>query len=257
VTETQERFLREIAKRVAPARIAEVHLFAPIRQGGSETGVAVVAVLPDKPVPHEYVRDDGVPDEGLPDEGSPNDSRGEFAPVGVRPPDSAACDPTEAAAGGAPSSGTDGAAAELPPDRGVGRGAPPELQDGAGPAADQYHANAPSADALPFAGIDDADDDELAREFSDPPSPSHAEARHRWLSSAPAARHTIYSARYRLQLKGIDRGKWTVDVTAEADAPLVTVDLVVRGVQRRAADGDAPERLTGDDVRAVLAVAVR
>ena len=40
----RDRFVRAIAERVEPERIAEVHLFQPIRQGGVETGVAVIAV---------------------------------------------------------------------------------------------------------------------------------------------------------------------------------------------------------------------
>ena len=38
----------------------------------------------------------------------------------------------------------------------------------------------------------------------------------------------------------------------QADAPLVTVDAVVRGVQRRAGDAGDPERLTGEALRALL-----
>jgi hypothetical protein len=41
-------------------------------------------------------------------------------------------------------------------------------------------------------------------------------------------------------------------VIAEADAPLITVDAVVRGVQRRSGDVDAPERMGGDEVRAIV-----
>jgi hypothetical protein len=65
-------------------------------------------------------------------------------------------------------------------------------------------------------------------------------------------RHVIYTARYRLTLKGLDRGKWETNVVAEADAPLVTVDAVVRGVQRRSGDVDEPTRMEGDDIRAIL-----
>jgi hypothetical protein len=71
--------------------------------------------------------------------------------------------------------------------------------------------------------------------------------------STPENRHTVYTARYRLVLKGPDRGQWEASVFAEADAPLVTVDAVVRGVQRRAGDVDAPDRLTGEEIRALLA----
>jgi hypothetical protein len=40
---------------------------------------------------------------------------------------------------------------------------------------------------------------------------------------------------------------------AEADAPIATVDDVVRGVQRRSGDDSEPERMTGDALRASLA----
>jgi hypothetical protein len=70
-----------------------------------------------------------------------------------------------------------------------------------------------------------------------------------------AVKHTVLTAHYRLTLKGIDRGKWQVTVVEEADAPLITVETVVRGVQRRAGDLDDPERMDGDAVREVLAAA--
>ena len=121
-TDTRERFLLAITAQIALGRIAEVHLFAPIRQGGVESGVAVVA-------------------------------------------------------------------------------------------------------AIPFEGHEPAD-----RE----------------------PRYVVYTARYRLVLKGPDRGKWETTVVAEADAPLMTVDAVVRGVQRRSGDLDDPTRLDADDLRAAL-----
>jgi hypothetical protein len=66
-------------------------------------------------------------------------------------------------------------------------------------------------------------------------------------------RYVVCTARYRHTLKGPDRGKWEVTVTEEADAPLVTVDAVVRGVQRRSGDVDEIVRLSGDELRAALA----
>ena len=66
-------------------------------------------------------------------------------------------------------------------------------------------------------------------------------------------RHTVYTAHYRHTLKGLDRGKWQVTVVEEADAPLITVETVVRGVQRRAGDLEDPERMEGDAVREVVA----
>jgi hypothetical protein len=120
--DTRERFLGAIAAQIAAHRIAEVHLFAPMRQAGVESGVAVVA-------------------------------------------------------------------------------------------------------AIPFEGQDAAD-----RE----------------------PRFVVYTARYRLVLKGPDRGKWETNIVAEADAPLVTVDAVVRGVLRRSGDVEDSTRLDGDEVRAIV-----
>ena len=65
-------------------------------------------------------------------------------------------------------------------------------------------------------------------------------------------RHVVYSARYRLVLKGPERGRWETTVTAEADAPLAAVEAVVRGVLRRAGEDEEPERLTGDSFRQAL-----
>ena len=65
-------------------------------------------------------------------------------------------------------------------------------------------------------------------------------------------RFTIYRAQYRYTLKGAERGKWEVSVTEEADAPEGTVDDVVRGVLRRAAEESEPERLSGESLHAAL-----
>jgi hypothetical protein len=66
------------------------------------------------------------------------------------------------------------------------------------------------------------------------------------------ARHTVYSARYRHTLKGKERGKWECDVTAEADAPLVTIDEVVRGVMKRAGEQFEPERIPSHAFRTIV-----
>jgi hypothetical protein len=44
----RERFLRAIAERVPAARIEEIRLFAPLRQGGIESGVAVITIAPEQ-----------------------------------------------------------------------------------------------------------------------------------------------------------------------------------------------------------------
>ena len=66
-------------------------------------------------------------------------------------------------------------------------------------------------------------------------------------------RHTVFTARYRHTLKGADRGKWEMEVRAEADAPLVTLDAVVRGVSRRAGEQFEPEKLSASEFRAIVA----
>ena len=65
-------------------------------------------------------------------------------------------------------------------------------------------------------------------------------------------RFTVFSATYLLTLKGADRGKWEAAVTPEADAPLVTVDEVVRVVARRAEEADEVTRMSGAEFRAIV-----
>ena len=65
-------------------------------------------------------------------------------------------------------------------------------------------------------------------------------------------RHTVFTARYRHTLKGPDRGKWEVDVRAEADAPLVTVDQVVRGVMKRAGEPFEPEKISASAFKTIV-----
>jgi hypothetical protein len=50
----------------------------------------------------------------------------------------------------------------------------------------------------------------------------------------------------------MDRGKWEVEVTAEADAPLITIDEVVRGVMKRAGEQFEPERITAGEFRTIV-----
>jgi len=150
VIETTERFLRDIADRIGLHSVDEVRLFPPLRQGGIETGVAVVAALP------------------LPPE-----------PVDVR-------------------------IADEPPEA---------LSESAGEE---------------FLPIEEEDREIIVH------------------------RHTVFTARYRHTLKGPDRGKWEVDVQAEADAPLVTVDQVVKGVMKRAGEPFEPERITASEFKTIV-----
>ena len=149
--EPRERFYKVIAERVSPERVIEVHVFPAVRQGGQESGLAVIAAL---------------------------------APIDADPGDTLAEAEVTAPVDGA-------------------------------------------ADSAPPAG--------------DPPAQDER-----------GERLTVYRARYRLALKGPERGKWEADVSVEADAPLSAVDEVVRGVHLRAGEGAEPERLSGDAFRAAL-----
>jgi len=124
----------------------------------------------------------------------------------------------------------EGAGSELQTEDGASTIADAQLVEGAGEADEIV----PSSDANP-------QDSSPAL----PPAPSGAR-------NAATARHTVYSARYRLTLKGPERGRWEVDVTEEADAPLLTVEVVVRGVQRRAGEGADPERVGAEALRTLI-----
>lgn len=122
--------------------------------------------------------------------------------------------------------------------------------------------DSPYADAMsPDAGAEEADagferrgpppDIEDATALAGDHHPSDA------ADTEPAAdgrptRLVVYRAVYRWTRKGPDRGKWEVDITAEADAPLQAVSDVVRGVQRRAGEEADPELLGPEALRQAL-----
>ncbi|HYV99319.1 MAG TPA: hypothetical protein VE967_17815 [Gemmatimonadaceae bacterium] len=96
-----------------------------------------------------------------------------------------------------------------------------------------------------------APDDAVEIEGSEAPDPSGPPALQP--ASPAVARPIVLTARYRHTLKGADRGKWELEILEQADAPLITVETVVRGVQQRLDDAGEPERLGADDLRAALA----
>lgn len=209
MTETQQRFLRAIAERVPSEQVVEVHLFPPIRQGGVETGVAVVAEDPRKRAPES--------------------------------------DPVTVAA-----NGTADVASAQQAQHGEDQSQPAAVVDIVDvPVAE---IGAPDIDAADEA-ISEADVAEsgVAEPHVREVEPVAAEAENESeATDPPLSRFTIHTARYRLTLKGVDRGKWEVDVVAEADAPLDAVEAVVRGVQRRSGEGAEPDRLTTDAFREAL-----
>ena len=70
----------------------------------------------------------------------------------------------------------------------------------------------------------------------------------------PIERHTVYTARYRLVVKGPERGRWESDMVEEADAPLITVETVVRGVQRRAGEDSEIIRFNARQIARALRI---
>jgi hypothetical protein len=69
-------------------------------------------------------------------------------------------------------------------------------------------------------------------------------------TTAPASEHSrlsIHTAHFRHTVKGPDRGTWEFTMVHDADAPIETVESVVRGVARRAGEDGEPELLSGDD----------
>ena len=65
-------------------------------------------------------------------------------------------------------------------------------------------------------------------------------------------RHTVFTASYRHTLKGPDRGKWEVEVQAEADAPLVTLDQVCKGVVKRTGEPFEPEKISASAFKTIV-----
>jgi hypothetical protein len=70
------------------------------------------------------------------------------------------------------------------------------------------------------------------------------------------SRLVVYTATYRHTRKGPDRGAWSMEVVALADAPLEAIGSVVHGVQRRTADAGLADadRLSGEEFRALASV---
>lgn len=207
---TRTRFLGAIAAQLPADRVIEVHLFAPIRQGGMESGIAVIAVDPNEPAT-------------APVDAAPEIEADVPADADIAPP-----------AGAEPAATMESVDAVLDEPVVQADGEVIERDDEPSP----YAGEADASDAGDHAGYD-APVDDVGSELAPPPR-------------APAPRYTVYTARYRHTLKGPDRGKWEASVTEEADAPLLTVDAVVRGVTRRSGEADETVRLSGEEFRAAL-----
>ena len=214
--ETRTRFLAAIARQIPAERVIEVHLFAGIRQGGTESGIAVIAV--EREVAPSLDVDGGyVPASDVAEAAEVETTEEVVVHDQLVDETAFVADETLPAEPAAPETVVEEVAVEAPV-----ADAPVEVaaEDLLGDEGSPYR------EVMP-----------LERDLRPPP---------------PASRYIVYSARYRATLKGIDRGKWEVSVTEEADAPLLTIDAVVRGVQRRSGDAEETIRLSGDEFRAAL-----
>jgi hypothetical protein len=226
MTETQQRFLRAIAERVPSAHVVEVHLFPPMRQGGMETGVAVVAEDPRRPAPNVM---------------EPVQNGAELASDVVQADGALEVEPVDETLADASLSEAD-VVEEAAAESWVGElvEALAEVSEDATPGDDEDATLADDSDS-PYR-------EETAVEVEPVDQADGAGE----VAATLAPRYTIHTARYRLTLKGVDRGKWDFDVVAEADASLEALDKVVRGVLRRSGEGAEPDRLTAETFREAL-----
>lgn len=214
MTETQERFLRTVLTRVPLDSVVELHLFPPIRRGTLETGVAVIATV--MPVPPLAVHEDSAT---LEDVGDVVDPR------------------TDA------------------PDDEVASLTATDLLAGDGETLDAAEASVvaestPGDDDAPDLGGAAADVESVA---SDDESLDAAAASEAVRVPPPSPRFRILTAGYRHTIKGLERGKWSVEVQEEADAPLEAVEAVLRGVRHRSTEPADPELVSHDALAALLA----
>jgi hypothetical protein len=72
------------------------------------------------------------------------------------------------------------------------------------------------------------------------------------IASARSDRLSILTAHFRHTVKGPDRGKWEFTMVHDADAPIETVESVVRGVARRSGEDGEPELLSATDFQKAL-----
>ncbi|MBC8088382.1 MAG: hypothetical protein H7Z40_14025 [Phycisphaerae bacterium] len=260
VSETAERFLRAVLAKVPLDRIEELHLFSPLRQGTAETGIAVIAarvIVLDEPKPSNFeLQLMTGPQPGIeePDVDEPGvDEPGVDAP-GVDEP---GVDVPRINEPEVDDPDVDEPAVEEP-DVGENDSGVPAVEE---PEVGEAHADVNVIATSTVANhVDGADTRTVYEEdespYADEPAPVAADLTENSSAEpvphvadevpderrAPRVRHTVYTARYRLVVKGPDRGKWEMDVVDEADAPLLAVETVVRGVQRRAGEETATVR---------------
>ncbi len=219
VTEVAERFLRAVVASVPLDQIEELHLFSPLRQGTVETGIAVLAARVPlavvEPVAEAPVVSDA-PELGLDEE--------------------TAADAGENDAGETDATAVDAIDEALDADERLT--VVLDDSDMVSPYALEAELTDDVAATLDEVSAEESDE---AEAIIEPPAPKER-----------PVRHTVYTARYRYVIKGPERGKWESNVKAEAEAPLITVETVVRGVQRRAGEDSEIVRYSAAQIARAL-----
>lgn len=266
VSVVTERFLRAILDKVPLELIEELHLFSPLRQGTIETGIAVIAartpivgapsgdeivsvreivehhpelaaaVHANQLVPaiEDAVEVLGILEEVRAADAVENSVEIEREDTDVEADADAEIVESDAAVDEA-SAAEDDASADSPyADENI--------------EAQEVDEDAESDTTISVSEFDNTEVEMLLSE-SDVISETEAVPQ-----APPQVRHTVYTARYRLIVKGPERGKWEIDVKDEADAPLLTVETVVRGVQRRAGEETATIRYDGAQLARALRI---
>ena len=252
VSVVTERFLRAILDRVPLDRIEELHLFSPLRQGTIETGIAVVAA---RVIVMEEVA------VALPLELQLEGEASTAAEAAEKAKEAKDAEEARAAA--------EILEEEREPDVESSVEVERDEIDGDDVASEEVeseqlvtdhikhyaaHDNSPYADEPVQLKLRPASEDAEAKDAdaSIVLKPDLIAA----VTQEPRVRHTVYTARYRLIVKGPERGKWEMDVVDEADAPLLAVETVVRGVQRRAGEDTATVRYDASQLARVLRMPV-
>ena len=237
MNDTTRRFLNAIVDKIpAGGEIVELRLFPAIKQGGMESGVAVIAVETNVPVAAEVDETgDGpvAPDDGIVGWQDSGDQVDVLVDVPVDVPVDVSVDPLHDTVD------ADVIALALVDDTAIVDAVDVvEVVELAESTTLDANDASPYADDSADAATDAATGDIVLDLLKTP--------------AAPFKRYAMLTARYRLVLKGPDRGKWEMEVTHEADAPLATLERVARGVAKRAGEDSDPEHFSAQALRSAL-----
>ena len=246
MTETQERFVRSVLTRVPLDTVVEMHLFPPIRRGTLETGVAVIATrVPPAPL---TMIDLEVEEVVAVEDGALTEVALDGVDTGDRPVHDPLADAVTVIAKSATLEEGDEVGEIFSGDVHDDGDLEPVDSCARGVELSAVPASSADLDLCDIAGSDVSSDDvttddlalieEIEAEFETVP--------------VPTPRMRILTASYRHTIKGVERGKWSVDVQVEADAPLEAVELVLRGVRHRSTEPADPELVSHDALAALL-----